>query len=307
MTEHVRASSEGIYRRVTVRTYGDERFTRLSPLLPSGQALWLYLLTGPHTGPIPGVFVAGRAALAEMLGWPQKDFDEAFAEVLSEGLAEFDAKSRLCFIPNAIRHNAPQNPNVVKSWRAHWLLLPECPMRGRIYAHIFESLSEVSDAFGKAFGETCGKAFTKASANDSGNHPPKQESGSRRQEEEKRPTVLSVRPTVPCPYDSIVELYHQKLPSLPRVKLMPAGRQKAMRKVWGWVLSSSKPDGKRRATGAEEALAWFGDYFDRATRNDFLMGRGDRAGAHENWRCDLDFLLTEKGMRQVIELTEAAA
>lgn len=200
MTEHVRASSEGIYRRVTMRTYGDERFMRLTPLRPSGQALWLYLLTGPHTGPIPGVFVAGRAALAETLGWSQKDFDEAFAEVLREGLTEFDPKSRLCFIPNAIRHNSPQNPNVVKSWRAHWLLLPECPMRARIYTHIFEALSEVSEAFRKAFEETCGKAlgkpFGKALSNDSDNHPPKQEQEQeqeRKQEQENRPTVFCER------------------------------------------------------------------------------------------------------------------
>jgi hypothetical protein len=32
-----------------------------------------------------------------------------------------------------------------------------------------------------------------------------------------------------------------------------------------------------------------------------------RSGAHANWRCDIDFLLTDKGMRHVIEKTEAAA
>jgi len=178
--------SEGIYRRVTVRMYGDERFTRLSPLQPSGQALWLYLLTGPHTGPIPGVFVAGRAALAETLAWDSEAFAKAFAEVLAEGLVLFDEKTRLCFIPNAIRHNAPPNPNVVKSWRAHWLLLPECPMREQIREHILTALTEVSEAFGKAFEEACGKTFVKASGKTlpktSPKHMAKQEAGSRKQE-----------------------------------------------------------------------------------------------------------------------------
>jgi hypothetical protein len=301
------SSAEGIYRRLTVRMYGDQRFMRLSPLRPSGQALWLYLLTGPHTGPIPGVFVAGRAALAETLGWPLEAFDKAFAEVIDEGLAQFDPKTRLWLIPNAIRHNIPPNPNVVKSWREHWKLLPECDLRARTFEHICTALSEVSEAFGKAIDYACGKPFEKPSPKPSPKRSAKQEAGSRKQEQEKKPSALSARPTIPCPYPSIVDLYHEKLPLLPRVKLMPDSRQRALRKLWGWVLSSSKPNGDRRATNADEALAWIGDYFDRATDNDFLMGRGERSGSHANWRCDLDFLLTEKGMRQVIEKTEAAA
>lgn len=114
-------------------------------------------------------------------------------------------------------------------------------------------------------------------------------------------------PTIPCPYQAIVDLYHAKLPNLPRCRLMPKGREQALRKVWGWVLSSTKSDGTRRATTAEEALAWLGGYFDRASENDFLMGRTPRNPQHANWRCDLDYLLTERGMKQVIEKTVEAA
>ncbi len=88
---------------------------------------------------------------------------------------------------------------------------------------------------------------------------------------------------------------------------MPDARQRALRKLWGWVLSSVKADGARRASSADEAMTWLGDYFGRARENDFLMGKGARSDAHANWRCDLDFLLTDKGMRHVIEKTEAAA
>jgi hypothetical protein len=88
---------------------------------------------------------------------------------------------------------------------------------------------------------------------------------------------------------------------------MPSSRQKAMRKLWGWVLRSEKANGKRRATTAEEALVWIGEYFERAAGNDFLMGKTPRSPEHANWRCDLDHLLTDKGMKQVIEKTVAAA
>lgn len=177
-----RPPSEGIYRRVSVRMYGDEKFMRLSPLLPSGQALWIYLLTGPHTGAIPGVFVIGKAALAEVLGWEDEAFAKAFAEVFGEGLIEFDKKSRLWFIPNAIKHNMPANPNVVRSWRSHIALLPECEMRDRIFEHLRTELFSLSEAFGKAFEESFEKPSAKPLPKPSPKHSPKQEAGSRKQE-----------------------------------------------------------------------------------------------------------------------------
>ncbi len=88
---------------------------------------------------------------------------------------------------------------------------------------------------------------------------------------------------------------------------MPATREKALRKAWGWVLSSTKGDGTRRAETADEALAWLDGYFARAAKNDFLTGKTGRGSGHENWQCDLDFLLTDKGMKQVIEKTQEAA
>jgi len=112
-----------------------------------------------------------------------------------------------------------------------------------------------------------------------------------------------------CQFQAIVDLYHAKLPGLPRCRLMPKSRQDELRRVWGWVLSSTKSDGSRRASTAEEALEWFAGYFARASENDFLMGRTQRSPGHEKWSCDLDFLLTDKGMKQVIEktVTEASA
>lgn len=137
----------------------------------------------------------------------------------------------------------------------------------------------------------------------------------KRREEVSEPTVphppakaagLSA-PTIPCPYQAIVDAYHEALPGLPRVRLMPAKRQQALRKMWGWVLSSRKSDGTRRAETADAALQWLRAYFGRASENDFLMGRAPRSSEHAGWQCDLDFLLSDKGMKQVIEKTAEAA
>lgn len=132
---------------------------------------------------------------------------------------------------------------------------------------------------------------------------------SREEEKEEPPTPLrgSDAPTIPCPYQSVADLYHAELPSLPKVRLMPTSRQRAMRKAWGWILSSSRSDGSRRATTADEAIDWLREYFRRALANDFLMGRTQRSEAHAGWQCDLDFLLSDKGMKQVIERTTETA
>jgi len=110
----------------------------------------------------------------------------------------------------------------------------------------------------------------------------------------------------PCPRQSIVDLYHQVLPELPSVRIVDDNtRGKAISNFWKFALTSKKPDGQRRATDAESALAWTKSYFERASENDFLMGRTDKDGKHRNWKADLDFLMTNKGLKHVIERTDA--
>ena len=155
--------------------------------------------------------------------------------------------------------------------------------------------SHGTDATGTGTGTSTGlKEVSKATPS----HPPASADG-----QSDQPT----EGTIPCPYQAIVDAYHKALPGLPTVKLMPAKRQGAMRKLWGWVLSSKKGDGTRRASNRDEALAWIAGYFGHAANNDFLMGRSARTPEHAGWQCDIDFLLSEKGMKQVIEKTQAAA
>lgn len=121
----------------------------------------------------------------------------------------------------------------------------------------------------------------------------------------KAPTSPGKLPTCPC--EQLVDIFHEVLPTLPRVQILKDNRRRALRKMWDWVLTSHRQDGTRRAQNAIEAAEWFRDYFTRANANDFLMGKTPRAGEHAGWKCDIDFLLTEKGMRQVIEKTAAVA
>lgn len=316
-TKATRAPSR--YRKVEVRTWGDEKFRSLSALPPCGQGLWLFLITGPHTGPIPGLFRAGRAAMAEELDWELEAFDKAFQEVFHQGMVKADFKARVMWVPNAIKHNRPESPNVVKSWAAEFDLIPECDLKREALEHLRASVYALGEAFGKAFDETFGKASAKASQK----AMPNQEQEQEQEQDKDRPNGLvgdadelgdkkglkdAGKPGLPnCQTQKVVELYHEVLPELPKAKLLNDGRRKAIGKTWKWVLTSAKSDGQPRATTAAEALEWFKQYFTIARGNDFLMGRTTRTGEHANWQCDLDFLLTDRGMKHVIEKTQKAA
>lgn len=308
------------YRKVEVRTWGDEKFRKLSKMPACGQGLWLFLITGPHTCPIPGLFRAGRAAMAEELDWDLEDFDKAFQEVFHQGMVEADFKARVVWVPKAIKHNKPESPNVVKSWAAEFDLIPECDLKRKALEHLRASVHALGESFGKAFDETFGKASPKAM--------PNQEQEQEQEQDKKEPngsvgrtdlnpelktgkgqkTDQSDKPGLPnCNPQAVVNHYHAVLPELPKVRLMSDARRKAIAKLWKWVLTSKKSDNTPRAETAEQALAWIRDYFTRARDNDFLMGRGQRSGEHANWQCDLDFLLTERGMKHVIEKTRGAS
>jgi uncharacterized protein YdaU (DUF1376 family) len=107
-----------------------------------------------------------------------------------------------------------------------------------------------------------------------------------------------------CPIEQIVAAYHEILPELPRARLLGDDRRKAVRALWRFALTEPRSDGKPRATNADEALIWVRSYFERARENDFLMGRTPRVNGHAGWECDLDFLLSKKGMKHVIEKTK---
>ncbi len=145
-----KASNEP-YRKVKITMWDDPKFRVLSPLPPSGQSLFIYLLTSPFTGIIPGLFKAGRAAMAEELGWMTEDFDLALGEALALGMVKADMQARVFWLPNAAKHNPPASLNVVKSWVRAFELLPDCPLKWEARDSLKAVCYGVSRAMGEAF------------------------------------------------------------------------------------------------------------------------------------------------------------
>lgn len=103
----------------------------------------------------------------------------------------------------------------------------------------------------------------------------------------------------PCPYQKIVELYHEKLPMFPRVAKLTTSRRTAINARWKDVCEEIRRDGLQVTEAA--ALENFVCFFDLVLRDDFLMGRTPRGERYANWRCTLDYLMTPKGFFKLIE------
>ena len=171
------------YSKVSRRMWGDQKIRRLTQPQPCGFTLFQRFLTGPELTNVPGLFPAWEGGLADALKWPLEAFREAFREVFREGLAEADWEAGLVWVPNAIDHNEPESPNVVESWGATLSELPECELKERAIASLFEWIKARDKASGKASDKPWEKAWRK------GYTPP-----SRNQEQEQEQDLSDLKP-----------------------------------------------------------------------------------------------------------------
>lgn len=155
----------GRYRKIDPRMWGDEKFRDLSRPAPNAQSLWQYLLTGPHTNGCPGLYHVGEMALAESLEWSIEGFRKPFAELLQKGMIKADFKARVIFIPNAIRYDPPDNPNVLKKWGKDFDEIPECDIKYEYYQHIKLFVEGLGKGFHEAFKKAFKEPFDKRYAN----------------------------------------------------------------------------------------------------------------------------------------------
>lgn len=153
------------YRKVDARIWNDAGFRQLSD---SGKLAFLFLITHPNMTSL-GAMRATLPGLAAELDWQPEDFREAFAEALQQGMVEHDPKAHLVALPNFIRYNAPESPNVVRAWVGAVDLLPECELKALVLQRAKASAEGLSKAFAQAFGE----AFAKTMPNQE--QEPKQE------------------------------------------------------------------------------------------------------------------------------------
>lgn len=104
--------------------------------------------------------------------------------------------------------------------------------------------------------------------------------------------------TPDCPHRALIDLYHAKLPTLPRIRaeLWDGSKAEALRARWRWVMTAKREDSSRYATSETEALAWFGKFFDAVSESDFLTGRNGKWTA-----CNLAWLVKAENFAKVVQ------
>lgn len=113
----------------------NERYYRVGPRFWTDAETWsddakllaLYILTCSHRR-LEGIFRLPRAYILADLGWSAERFAKPFAELLSKGFLDYDEERSIVLILRALKWQAPENPNQVKSAVKAIAELPPTPL-----------------------------------------------------------------------------------------------------------------------------------------------------------------------------------
>lgn len=102
-----------------------------------------------------------------------------------------------------------------------------------------------------------------------------------------------------CPHEQIVALYHELLPSCPRVMEWTPARQASLRQRWR---EKSKPNSTGPGySNIEDGIAWWREFLSWVARSKFLTGQSDGSNGRRPFVADLEWLLKSGNFTKVIE------
>jgi hypothetical protein len=142
------------YRKVMTSIWSDRKFRVLDD---DAKLVFVHLLTHPHQTSL-GAMRASPAGLAAELRWSPERYQDALNQCVSAGMVGLNTEACLVYVPNFLRHNPPESPNVVRSWATLVSELPECAELASIREHAGQICRAKGETFLKAFRETLGKA-----------------------------------------------------------------------------------------------------------------------------------------------------
>jgi len=145
------------YRKIDTRTWNDKKFNELTDY---GKLVFFLLLTHPHLTPI-GAMRASLPGLASELNWPLEKLKKALQESFLKDMVRYDETSSFMWLPNFLKYNQPESPNVVKSWEHYLDYLPECELKDLLILQVESYVQGLSHPFQ----DSLPKAFSKSSLN----------------------------------------------------------------------------------------------------------------------------------------------
>jgi hypothetical protein len=142
------------YRKIDTRIWNDEAFRKLTD---DGKLAFIFLLTHPAMTSL-GAMRGTVPGLAAELKWTEKRLRAATEQMR---MVRIDEVNCMLWLPNFLKYNQPESPNVVKHWLHAAEALPECEMKVQVLARAQESLKQLSEAFQEAFRQAFAEGFHK--------------------------------------------------------------------------------------------------------------------------------------------------
>lgn len=169
------------YRKVSPGTWNDAKFRELDD---AGKLVWMLLLTHPLMSAL-GAMRCTPEGLATELRWTTAKMRRALTTIQERHMAEYDESIGVIWLPNFLRYNVPESPNVVIAWRGSLDALPEGQLRNRISKTAKDFAEALGEAFMKAFVKAFGEAVSKPSPN------PEQEQEQEPEQEQEKPKAAA--------------------------------------------------------------------------------------------------------------------
>ena len=228
--------------------------------------------------------------LAAELRWSRRRIRLALEPAIRAGMVEANEAVAYIGLPNFLRYNEPENPNVVKgAWVEALSQIPACPERRALIRRCRKYLSERSEKFRAELPQAIWEAFSEGLPEGSpqpfGKDSGKQEQEPEpelEQEQEQSPHSPSFglngnAPPWPSPA-ALIALWNEHAPSeCPRVRDVTEGRARAA----------------REALRERPTLEYWTTAVGEIRKSSFLRGLNKSPG-HENWRADFDWFLRSK-------------
>ncbi len=132
------------------------------------------LLAHPHMTSLGAMRGSMEGLAAEKRRWVPRRFERAFNEIKAAGMLLYDSAACCIVLPNFLKHNEPESPNVVRNWPKAYELIPDCKLKADLLVAARAFLVEWSrqaspprrgfvDAFDEVFGKASGRANGKPS------------------------------------------------------------------------------------------------------------------------------------------------
>lgn len=113
-------------------------------------------------------------------------------------------------------------------------------------------------------------------------------------------TAMPSSPALQCPVQEIVDLYHERMPDNPRVRVLDDARKKAI--AARWRAAARLETGPFGYSTVEDGVSSWREFFEVCNDSDFLTGKAAPGfGRDKPFIADIDFLMSPKGFKGCLE------